>query len=77
MNTAMIQPSCEHCGGTTPHVGQCPRVSAIEYHPNGQIKRVEYHQTQQPVMAVGQVVHNLSGGSSGPGQPGGSGGRQC
>lgn len=32
---------CRHCGGS--HEGECHRVKAIEYHDNGQIKRVEYH----------------------------------
>ena len=25
------------------HVGPCPRVKAIEYYPNGTIKRIEFH----------------------------------
>lgn len=32
---------CEHCGNY--HTGTCPRIKAIEYHKNGKIKRVEYH----------------------------------
>lgn len=32
---------CGHCGAY--HTGQCPRIKAIEYYGNGQIKRVEYH----------------------------------
>jgi hypothetical protein len=32
---------CGHCGGY--HTAQCPRIKAIEYHPNGTIKRIEYH----------------------------------
>lgn len=31
---------CPHCGGS--HSGECHRIKAIEYHENGQIKRVEY-----------------------------------
>ena len=30
-------PYCQHY-----HGGNCPAVKAIEYHPNGQIKRVEF-----------------------------------
>lgn len=26
------------------HMGMCPMVTAIEYHPNGQVKRVEFWQ---------------------------------
>lgn len=32
--------NCRHCGYT--HIGQCPRIKAIEYHECGAIKRVEY-----------------------------------
>jgi hypothetical protein len=32
---------CEHCGMW--HSGVCPRIKAIEYHPNGTVKRVGYH----------------------------------
>lgn len=31
---------CGWCGMY--HGPTCPRVSAIEYHPNGQVKRVEF-----------------------------------
>lgn len=31
---------CRWCGGY--HTGACPRVTAIEYHPNGSNKRVEF-----------------------------------
>lgn len=33
---------CPYCG--LPHAGTCPRVKAIEYHPDGSLKRVEFHQ---------------------------------
>ncbi len=34
--------TCGHCGCV--HVNQqCPRIKAIEYHPNGTVKRIEYH----------------------------------
>lgn len=39
--------SCPWCSmpphQTTFHSGLCPRVKAIEYHPNGTVKRVEFH----------------------------------
>lgn len=35
---------CEHCGNW--HQGKCPRIKAIEYHENGNVKRVEYHETK-------------------------------
>jgi hypothetical protein len=34
---------CPHCGGW--HTGMCPRLKAIEYHPDGTVKRVEYHES--------------------------------
>lgn len=37
---------CQHCGNW--HSGVCPRIKAIEYHPNGQIARVEYHDPNGP-----------------------------
>lgn len=35
---------CPYCGPGNIHLGLCPRIVAIEYHPNGQIKRVELAQ---------------------------------
>jgi hypothetical protein len=26
------------------HTGKCPKVKAIEYHPNGGVKRIEFHE---------------------------------
>lgn len=34
---------CGYCGNHIQHIGVCPRVKAIEYHPNGSVKRVEFH----------------------------------
>ena len=31
---------CSYCGNH--HNGACPKVKAIEYHPNGTVKRVEF-----------------------------------
>jgi hypothetical protein len=31
---------CQHCG--LHHQGVCPRVKAIEYYPDGTVKRVEF-----------------------------------
>ena len=36
--------SCSHCGSM--HAGQCPKVKAVEYHLDGTVKRVEYHETK-------------------------------
>lgn len=35
---------CGHCGIS--HQGQCPRIKSIEYWPDGTVKRVEYHDSQ-------------------------------
>jgi len=32
---------CGHCGAI--HGGTCSRIKAIDYYPDGTIKRVEYH----------------------------------
>lgn len=40
-----IPGACPHCSGAynaVYHGGPCPRVKAIEYHPNGAVKRVEF-----------------------------------
>ena len=36
--------NCPHCGAI--HETTCPRIKAIEYHANGQIKRVEFIEPQ-------------------------------
>lgn len=33
---------CSNDGLQVIHYGPCPRVKSIEYHPNGNIKRVEF-----------------------------------
>ncbi len=38
--------NCPHCG--MGHSGTCPRIRAIEYHPNGTVKRIEFHSPQPP-----------------------------
>jgi hypothetical protein len=35
---------CGHCGRWHDLKGICPHVKAIEYHPNGMVKRVEYYE---------------------------------
>lgn len=37
---------CPHCGLI--HETTCPRIRAIEYHPNGAVKRVEFHDYAVP-----------------------------
>lgn len=41
MNPTPLQP-CRYCGESVFHTGICPRIKAIEYHPDGSIKRVEF-----------------------------------
>ncbi len=39
--------TCPYCSGpfgAVYHTSACPRVAAIEYHPNGTVKRVEFRQ---------------------------------
>lgn len=42
--TASLQSACPHCGSL--HQTTCPRISAIEYHNDGTVKRVEFHAPQ-------------------------------
>lgn len=42
---AALNRKCQWCGSD--HMGQCPKVSAVEYFPNGTIKRVEFHHGAQ------------------------------
>ena len=39
--------NCGHCGCS--HNGTCQRIKAMEYYPDGTVKRVEYHD-QTPVV---------------------------
>lgn len=48
MQTQKLNAPCGHCGMY--HNAVCPRVKAIEYHPDGNVKRVEYH-AQQPFVS--------------------------
>jgi len=52
-NTFGLEPGgyCPHCsqpslGSYVFHGGHCPKVKAVEYHPNGSVKRVEFHGEQ-------------------------------
>ena len=38
--TVINPPSCRWCGMT--HGPRCPSVKALEYHPDGTVKRVEF-----------------------------------
>jgi hypothetical protein len=44
---------CVHCGCW--HAGACPRVKAVEYHPDGTVKRVEYHEPP-PVVELNRSI---------------------
>ena len=42
MSTGYNDPTrCPHCGMF--HATTCPRVKAVEYHPDGSVRRVEFH----------------------------------
>lgn len=38
---------CRWCG--MHHAGACLRVRALEYHPDGSLRRVEFHEPAPPV----------------------------
>jgi hypothetical protein len=42
--------ACGWCNGF--HDGPCPRVKSVEYHENGTVKRVEFHDPA-PVYTIG------------------------
>jgi hypothetical protein len=42
----MSDTPCRFCGST--HGVRCPAVAAIEYHPDGTVRRVEFVQPQWP-----------------------------
>lgn len=39
-STALPVPTCPYCGAWL-HDGLCPRIKAVEYHPDGTVKRLE------------------------------------
>lgn len=41
---------CQHCG--VGHIGVCPWVKAIEYYPDGTVKRVEFHPPVQQIESI-------------------------
>ena len=47
VSTGVFAGTCPHCSGNgiqTIHGGTCPRIKAIEYHPDGTTKRIEFHE---------------------------------
>ena len=44
---APLHQPCEYCGFIHILPGVCPRVKAFEYHSNGTLKRVEFHEPPQ------------------------------
>ena len=40
----MSDKTCQHCGGI--HGLRCPWVKALEYHPDGTLKRVEFFESK-------------------------------
>ncbi len=51
---------CGHCG-CYHAVGACPRVKAIEYFPDGTVKRVEYHQGAPQVLGKREPLCPICG----------------
>ena len=54
--TASNNLGCPYCG--MGHGGTCPRVKAIDYHENGTVKRVEFHDPQ-PIQTVRLTADDL------------------
>ena len=58
---------CEHCGYG--HVGTCPKIKAIEYHQNGTVKRIEFHEPQPLVSGATMTPANVYGPAGWWGKP--------
>jgi hypothetical protein len=58
MTTATGFEPCGWCGLI--HQGACPKVKAIEYYPNGTIKRIEFHGASMPAQPIGGGVTTTS-----------------
>ena len=61
METTTVGPTthaCVHCGGVHSG-GVCHRVKAIEYHQNGTVKRVEYHDPRPPMEVTMEYPKDL------------------
>ena len=50
--TLEVEGYCPHCSNPPSnyvyHNGVCPKVKAVEYHPDGTIKRIEYKEWNYP-----------------------------
>lgn len=40
---------CQWCGADQQHGWECPRIAALEFHPDGQVKRIEFVSAVDPV----------------------------
>lgn len=56
--TGVTLPTCTHCGGI--HTSVCTRVKAIEYYPDGKIKRVEYVDQRPNFGPTTTVTHQIT-----------------
>jgi hypothetical protein len=66
--------ACQHCsspGNPVFHPGHCPRVKAVEYYPDGRVRRVEFHPEPPPAPWPPPGVSLLPLLTFGPGLPGG------
>jgi hypothetical protein len=52
--------SCPWCDGS--HTGRCPQVKALEYHENGQVKRVEYYDWGASLGIQAEPHNDVGGG---------------
>lgn len=43
--------TCPHCGLI--HQTTCPRIKAMEYNPDGSVKRIEFHEPRPLIGATG------------------------
>lgn len=51
---------CVHCGSAVEHAGVCPSIKAIEYYPDGGVRRVEYKVASDYLPTTFSAVPGLS-----------------
>lgn len=54
MTTIPGYDTCKHCG--TIHGPLCPFVKAIEYHPDGAVKRIEFVERASPALPINPIL---------------------
>lgn len=61
MSTA-AEIKCPYCGSGIPHDGLCPEIKAVDYYPDGTLKRVELltPKDRPAVIAAESTKHSVN-----------------